>query len=246
MPDAKGAAMEWRLDRYSVAAGLVLLAALAAAGLGLRALDERVTGRVGPLTLADPTPELVARYGLHQLVRQGLAYGPDGEEPLSWEAPVGPIVVHVRPEAARLGFGAIREGDWFVFVGGTQPRSVMEVKRALTDELKRNPSAHDVSCRYVYGPGDATRPGWGSTGTLDATALTRPSWRSHFVSGEVSDGPIVGAGFLLELSLLLAALTVVEWKRPEHPWLRGFLLALGAIVFAAEVGAIALLADATL
>src|SRR5581483_2749519 len=227
----------------TAAAGLALLAALAAAGLGLWALDERLTSRLGALTVADPTPELVARYGLRPLTRKGVAHGPEGEESQSWEEPVGPIVVGVGPDATRLGLGAIHAGDWFVFVGGSQPRTVKELKRTLADTLERNPSAHAVSCRYVYGPGDTTRAGWGSTDTtLDLTALSRPSLRARF--GDVPGYAIAEGVFFVEVLLLLGALTVIERRRPGHAGLRCFLIAFGVVVVASELGVVALVTDA--
>jgi hypothetical protein len=93
------------------------------------------------LVLADPTPELVAKYGL--------AVGHQYET-------FGPIVVAASARAASLNISDIREGDWFWIIGEPQKSKgghgaemVMDVE-GLKSALARDFPSFPAGVRVVW------------------------------------------------------------------------------------------------
>ncbi len=220
------------LDRGLVAGCAVVALALVVAGAALYDLDDRLTHRLGDVVLADPTAELVARHGLRPIVRT-VAAGDDSAAPMTFEEPVGPIVVHAGPAAAKLGLGPIAEGDWFSFVGGAHPRTAAELKRVLAAKLRRNASVREVSCALVRrAPAPTPETSASATAALDMRALGGAPWRP------------LGVALLVEAPFLLLAAWVAYRSQSRRPALALTLGAVAGIALLAQLVALVMLAEA--
>jgi len=107
-------ATERRLaDRWLVAACISIVVAVLGAILVVHAFRNDVVRRLPGVELADPSPQLEAKYGRADLFP-------------------GPIVVSVGPERKALGLGSVNIGDHIFTVETQRVETALELKQALT------------------------------------------------------------------------------------------------------------------
>ncbi|HZU99135.1 MAG TPA: hypothetical protein VFF73_20680 [Planctomycetota bacterium] len=182
--------------------GVALFAAIAVVAGLKHALAQRLPG----LRFEDPTPELVARYGLGDM------------------AHVGPIVTAADREAETLNLADLQEGDSFSIAGQRYVTTAAELKEALFTVRPQN--------ARVFLVGGKNRPeGWSREVFLNVTDLQagiRPALVLDTERLFVIDAGILEVALLLVLHIARRG-TGTRW-RLALAWLA----ALAVIVFFTE------------
>ncbi len=191
--------------------------------IGVRALDDHVTYHMGGLTLADPTPEILAKHGIE----------PD-------MAHKGPIVVRVDARARSLGLSEVHEGDWFAEAGLLRQFRHGSVKalKSYVGQWKAC-STNLIPVVYVHGP-RSRLPGQRMEGLM----LTNVDWipfRPSFAPQWIPEGVFVIATLAVQVAIALG-LYLLRRKEARRPrlldlWVGGLM----TILLVGELAALSVL-----
>jgi hypothetical protein len=217
--DAKGSALKER--SFWVGVAVLVVVALVGAAVN-HAVGVAVTYRLGDLTLADPTKDVIKRFGL------------EGEDPY-W---IGPVVTHVGPRAGDLGLGDVREGDFIRTICLSDWPDLAETPKNVP-WLKYDLARGRSTVVYVWGNAHESQPRAGVrmkvTGTLMPNqwqlAPVRPDWQRELISEDL----LFALTGVAELAVLIA-IYLVRQRSSKRPLLfLAWVSALGTIIFMTEI-----------